>query len=114
MITHILGYLLCASAVFFFEVIFPVGLLGLIALALYGLAVYKAWVFFGISGALITLAVSGMMAAFTAYWELRILPKHRLKRISFIQERLQTRQKTSELGNWLALGDIPRAMPVYG
>lgn len=96
MITHILGYLLCASVVFFFEVIFPLGLLGLVALALYGIAVVKAWMYFGMTGALATLVVGLVMAAVTAYWELRVLPRKRFAGVGFLKNRLALRARLSE------------------
>lgn len=89
--THILAYLLMASAVFFLEVIFPFGLLGLMALGLYAIAVYKAWVMWGVMGGLTTLLLALAFALFTAYWELRMLPKTRWGRIRFIKERMSNK-----------------------
>lgn len=89
--THILAYLIMASAVFFLEVIFPFGLLGLMALGLYAIAVFKAWVMWGLTGAVTTLLLAVAFALFTAYWELRMLPKTRWGRIRFIKERLSAK-----------------------
>lgn len=97
MVTHILSYLLFASVVFFFEVIFPIGLLGLAALALYGLAIFKAWSYFGIAGAAATLIVGLALAFFTAYWELRVLPRKSFASGLIQKRRAQLTAATAEL-----------------
>ncbi len=73
-IISVATYLLIASVVLFFEVIYPYGILGFLAMCFYGLAIFKAWIAFGWLGTVIALFVALVLGFVTAYCELKMLP----------------------------------------
>lgn len=114
MIEHILTYLIFGSLVLFFEVIFPYGFLMLAALGFYGIAIFKAWVHFGVTGAVATLITAIVFAGVTAYWELRMLPRHTLlARFPWLRDRISSRfapkaaETTPELKNQIGVTLTP-------
>jgi membrane-bound serine protease (ClpP class) len=83
----IITYLLVASIILFFEVLFPFGLWALFAFGFYALGVAQAWGSYGYIGGLIALAASVTLAALTLYLELRLLPKTLVGKAFFLKDK---------------------------
>jgi membrane-bound ClpP family serine protease len=84
----IITYLLVASVILFFEVIFPIGIMAVAALAFYLLAVWQGWMHYGLTGGLTTFVVALIMAGITVYWELKMLPKAGLGKLFMLKEQI--------------------------
>ena len=92
MITSILTYLIVGSIIFFLEVVFPYGILGLLALLIYGFSIYTAATTYGVMGGIETLVLALLLAGIAAYWELRILTNRVLQKKFFRKEAVAAKK----------------------